>query len=218
MSRVRRAAEAPTRRTQEERRRATRAALLDACARQLATGGYAATTTTAVAEAAGLSRGALQHTFEGRSDLMVAVARDGYRRLVADLRAAAPTTGSTGERVAALVAAMLDSYAAPHAIAAYEVLLGERSNPEFMALHAEVLESAEADLDRLWLDVLAASGAPDASVRAARRVARAAVLGLVVRGVPLGDDAATAAALAQAVTALLRPQPEPARARPAGSR
>ena len=200
-----RRAKKPERRTQEERRHATRFALIDACARQLATAGYAAATTTAIADAAGLSRGALQHTFVDRTDLMVTVARDGYERLVDELRATAPTTGSTGERVAALIDTMLDAYGAPHAVAAYEVLLGERSNPEFMALHAEVLQSAEADLDELWLTIFADSDAAEAAILQARRVARAAVLGLVVRSVPLGTDAATAAALADAVTALLDP-------------
>ena len=49
-----RGAKKPERRTQEERRHATRFALIDACARQLATAGYAAATTTAIADAAGL--------------------------------------------------------------------------------------------------------------------------------------------------------------------
>lgn len=195
----------PQRRSQAERRNATRTALIDACARQLSNAGYAATTTTSVADAAGLSRGALQHTFEDRTELIMAVTREGYERLVADLRQTAPLAGSTGERVATMIEAMLDAYAAPHAVAAYEVLLGERSNPEFMALHADLLQAAEADLDELWLRVFADCGATDTVILQARRVARAAVLGLVVRSVPLGTDARTTTALAEAITALLEP-------------
>ena len=190
-------------RTQAERRGATRAALLDACARTLATVGYAATTTTAVAAEAGVSRGALQHTFNDRAELMVAVVAEGYQRMVDDLRLGAGPDGTIAERVAANVSAMLRAYGSPYAIAAYEVLLGERSNAAFMATHAALLGDAEAQLDRMWLETFADSGVPHAALLTARRVARAAVMGLVARSFPLGWDDPTAAAIAPAITALL---------------
>lgn len=193
------------RRSQRQRSGATRTALLDACARTLATVGYAATTTTAVAEEAGVSRGALQYSFEDRTELMVAVAREGYQRLVDDLRAGATNEGTTAERAAAHVDTMLRAYGSPYAVAAYEVLLGERGNPAFMTAHAELLGSAEAELDQLWLDTFAGAGATDAAILTARRVARAAVLGLIARSLPLGADDTTAAAIAPAVAALIAP-------------
>ncbi len=191
------------RRTQAERSSATRAALLDACARTLATVGYAATTTTAVAAEAGVSRGALQYAFEDRAELMVAVVREGYQQMVGELRHGAGTEGTIAERVAVIVEAMLRAYGSPHAIAAYEVLLGERGNPAFMATHADLLDDAEGELDRMWLEAFVDSGLDDAALTTARRVARAAVIGLVARGLPLGADDATAAAIAPAVTALI---------------
>lgn len=193
------------RRSQAERRATTRGALLDACARQLSTAGYAATTTNAVAAAAGLSRGALQHTFEDRLDLMTAVMRDGYERLVAELTATQPTAGSVSDRVAVMIDVMLRAYGAPHAAAAFEVLHGERANAEFMAIHDDLLRAAESELDRSWLTVFADSGASEPAILQARRVARAAVLGLIARSIPLGTDEATAAALVVAVTSLIDP-------------
>ncbi len=198
-------ADRPTRRTQAERSGATRAALLDACARMLATVGYAATTTTAVATEAGVSRGALQYTFGDRAEMMVEVVREGYRRLVDGCRLGAETDGTIAERVAANVEAMLRAYGSPSAIAAYEVLRGERSNPVFMEAHATLLDDAEGELDRMWLETFADSGLDDAALLTARRVARAAVIGLVARSFPLGSDDATAAAIAPAVTALISP-------------
>jgi AcrR family transcriptional regulator len=61
------------RKTQEERSTATRDALIRAAIDLIAERGYAATTTNLVADRAGLSRGALQHHFKSRDELIAAV-------------------------------------------------------------------------------------------------------------------------------------------------
>jgi AcrR family transcriptional regulator len=63
---------AVARRTQEERSAATREALLEATISCLVEHGYAGTTTTRVAERAGLSRGAQMHHFQRKAPLVVA--------------------------------------------------------------------------------------------------------------------------------------------------
>ncbi len=63
----------PRRKTQEERSTATRDALIRAAIGLIAERGYAATTTNLVADRAGLSRGALQHHFKSRDELIAAV-------------------------------------------------------------------------------------------------------------------------------------------------
>jgi AcrR family transcriptional regulator len=73
-----------TRRTQEQRRAETRAKLLDATIESLIEVGYAATTTRAVAQRAGVSSGAQTHHFPRRIDLVgAAVERLVEQRLVA---------------------------------------------------------------------------------------------------------------------------------------
>ena len=62
-----------TRRTQAERSAATRKVLLDAAVNCLFENGYGATTTLMVAEAAGVSRGAMLHQFPSKADLMAFV-------------------------------------------------------------------------------------------------------------------------------------------------
>jgi AcrR family transcriptional regulator len=59
-------------RTQQQRSAATRAALLDATIDCLIDHGYAGTTTTRVAERAGVSRGAQMHHFQRKAPLVVA--------------------------------------------------------------------------------------------------------------------------------------------------
>ncbi|MFE0027471.1 TetR/AcrR family transcriptional regulator [Amycolatopsis sp. NPDC059021] len=63
------------RRTQEQRSAATRARLLEATIDCLVEEGYAGTTTTRVAERAGVTRGALVHHYPAKADLVTAAVR-----------------------------------------------------------------------------------------------------------------------------------------------
>ena len=65
-------ADAGQRRSQAERSASTRAALLDATIASLVQDGYANTTTSRVAERAGVSRGAHLHHFQTRQALVAA--------------------------------------------------------------------------------------------------------------------------------------------------
>jgi AcrR family transcriptional regulator len=69
-----------TRRTNSERSSETRRKLFDASISCLHEFGYAATTTAMVAERAGVSRGAMNHHFATKVDLMVAVVEYVYAR------------------------------------------------------------------------------------------------------------------------------------------
>ncbi|HVK25023.1 MAG TPA: TetR family transcriptional regulator [Actinokineospora sp.] len=64
-----------TRRTQEERSASMRQRLLDATIECLVTYGYAGTTTTKVADLAGVTRGAQVHHFPTKADLVTAAVR-----------------------------------------------------------------------------------------------------------------------------------------------
>ena len=65
---------------------ATRAALLDSTINLLATTGYAATTTQAVLDHSGLSRGSLLHQFRTREMLMEAAAEEAVERMFAGVQ------------------------------------------------------------------------------------------------------------------------------------
>src|SRR5215207_8751231 len=64
---------AVTRRTQADRTAATRAALVAAARRLFGEHGYAAIGTEQIAQAAGVTRGALYHQFADKADLFAAV-------------------------------------------------------------------------------------------------------------------------------------------------
>lgn len=72
------------RRTQSERSAATRGQLLDSAIECLVAYGYAGTTTTRVAERAGVSRGAQLHHYPTRAELVAAAAEHLFASLTAE--------------------------------------------------------------------------------------------------------------------------------------
>lgn len=197
-------AETPTRRTQEQRRTQTRAALLSAAITCLVEDGYAATTTTRVAERAGVTRGAVQFHFHDRADLMASVAIEGWNQLVDDLSAPPPDGHPIDQRIADYVDRMVSAYSSPGAQAAYEVLYGARTDEHIRALQQPAFDQAEQALDTLWHTLLD-TGRPTHATRAARHLARATILGLVLRtrvGVST-DDTPTINALKRSLAHVL---------------
>ena len=93
------------RRTQAERTATTRARLLEAGRELFAADGYAAVSTQAVVEAAGVTRGALYHQFGDKAGLFVEVYEEVERGLVAAITdriaAAAPADQLEAMRVGA---------------------------------------------------------------------------------------------------------------------
>src|SRR3712207_8939771 len=81
----------PTRVPQAERRARTQARLLDAAVECLADLGYAATTTIDVARRAGVSRGAQQHHFRTKAELMAAAIDHAFTQRLALFQSAAST-------------------------------------------------------------------------------------------------------------------------------
>ena len=96
---------ASTRRTQAERTAATRARLLEAGRALFADEGYAAVSTQAIVDSAGVTRGALYHQFGDKAGLFAEVYEDVERDLVAAITARiveeAPTDQLEAMRVGA---------------------------------------------------------------------------------------------------------------------
>ena len=141
--RVPKAVAGRTRRTQEERSEATRARVIEAAIRCLHRAGYAGTSTTLVAEEAGVSRGAMVHQFPSKAELMLAVVRavfheDGelYER---SLKATSPR-----QWLREFPSTMWEVISRPAGIAVIEIMLASRSDPEF----AKRLRAEQQQIDR----------------------------------------------------------------------
>lgn len=141
------------RRTQEERSAETRARLLDATLECLIEVGYAHTTTTMIADRAGVSRGAQVHHFPTKSALVLDAVAHLAARQAQELRRRAQELPSSGDRLSLLVELVWESFSGPLFYAALELWVAARTDP---ALHRS-LYGFERRLGRgmavLWRDV-----------------------------------------------------------------
>ena len=138
--------------TQAERRAATRRALLDATLATLVRHGYAATTTTAIVRAAGVSQGALFNHFDSKADLLGAAVEDVYPRLretYADMITEGLGGGTPTEVARTTLKLLLDAMHQPEARAMTELLIAARSDAELAARLAPVEAAHRADIRRL---------------------------------------------------------------------
>ena len=113
---------------QQERSRVTRQRLMEATVECLVEYGWSGTTTTVVAERAGVSRGAQLHHYRTKSALLVAAVEHLAERRAAELRAEAATLAPGGDRVAGTVDLLASLFTGPLFAAAIEVWVAARSD------------------------------------------------------------------------------------------
>ena len=128
-------------RNQEQRSAEMVERLLAATIACLTRDGYAATSVGEIAHEAGVSRGALQHHFDTKADLLFGVFESFSAALVQAL-AGVPAQGGLEERVAAAVRSLWSMFSAPRYVAMLEILVGSRSEP---ALWRRVRRRRDAD-------------------------------------------------------------------------
>jgi AcrR family transcriptional regulator len=136
---------AATRRTQEERSAATREALMDATIECLVDYGYAGTTTTRVAQRAGLSRGAQMHHFQRKAPLVVAALLHlAERRRRELMERAERELVRAGDTTAAGIELLWSLFSGPLFTAAIELWIAARTDAELR----EALLPAEREIGR----------------------------------------------------------------------
>jgi AcrR family transcriptional regulator len=143
------AAKPSPRRSQAERSAATRQALLGATIECLVEDGYANTTTSRVAERAGVSRGAHLHHFQTRQALVAAAMERLAERRGAELLAAAENLPEGRERLVQGLDLLWASYANPLFQAALDLWSHARTDADLR----ERLVPVERRLDRQTLAI-----------------------------------------------------------------
>jgi AcrR family transcriptional regulator len=128
-------------RTQEERSAATRAALLDSTIDCLIAYGYAGTTTTRVAEHAGVSRGAQMHHFQRKAPLVVAALLHLAERRCDELVRRAADERADPARALDI---LWSTFSGPLFAAALELWMAARTDPELR----EALLPVEREIGR----------------------------------------------------------------------
>jgi AcrR family transcriptional regulator len=120
-------------RREQERSRVTRQRLMEATVECLVEYGWSGTTTTVVAERAGVSRGAQLHHYPTRAELVVAAVQHVGHARHEELLAAAATLPAGPRRTETVLTMLADLYTGPLFQAALELWVAARTDP---ALHA----------------------------------------------------------------------------------
>ena len=116
---------------QDERSAETRRRLLDATVACLFERGYAGTTTTEIANRAGVSRGAQLHHFPKKDELVVSALEHVFELRLREMSAAVaePPSGSREHRIAVLIDAMWPMFKGPTFYAWLELVVASRTDP-----------------------------------------------------------------------------------------
>jgi AcrR family transcriptional regulator len=179
-SRHRRHRHGSSRRTQEERRSATQNRLLEATAEALADLGWAGLSTTDVSRRAGVSRGAQQHHYPTKMDLVSAALehlldklRDEYHQLYDELP-------DSRRNVSGAIDLFWETLRQPPAMALLELGLAGRTEPELrplsVGLSERVIEIVKEVFQELFPQTL-----PEDMVDTAIRALFAMLVGLSVQ-------------------------------------
>ncbi|MDO9409820.1 TetR/AcrR family transcriptional regulator [Patulibacter sp.] len=192
----------------QERSLRTRAALLDAAVEELLARGYGALSTASVARRAGVSRGAQQHHFASKDELLIEAVSELAARRMTELREGIAADAPVAERIARTLDLALEQYAGPLYAATLELALAARSSdalraaiadgertvgPQIQAMGRELLGGTaldDATIDARWTTAVSTArgyaslillGHPADRVRAQWRASRDDVVGLLLR-------------------------------------
>src|SRR5687767_11222771 len=124
------AAAPPPRRTQEERSHATRTQLLDATIECLYELGYSNTTTTEIANRAGVSRGAQLHHFPTKISLVTTALDHVFQRRHREFREAIEKLPAGADRIGAAIDLLWEMISSPTYYAWLELVVAARTDPE----------------------------------------------------------------------------------------
>lgn len=166
---------------QQERSRLTREALLRSTVEVLSTEGWAAATVATVAQRAGVSRGAAQHHFPTREDLITAALEQIFEDLTANASTAADVPPPGPDRIRAAVQRAVEVYVGPEFKASLQVWAAAASDP---VLRERILP-LEAKFARAAHRMTVAMLDPDGTDPRARDLARLTLD--LARGLGLAD-------------------------------
>jgi AcrR family transcriptional regulator len=155
------------RRTQAERSAAMQEKVLDAALDCLVEFGFAGTTTTAVAERAGVSRGAQLHHYPTRAELVAAAVQHLYLRLTADYQKGFARIAPKEDRLGAAIDLLWSMFTRTHYAAVLELFVAARTDAELRALLRPIAERHEANvfvLAREYFPEAAASASFDSTL------------------------------------------------------
>ncbi|WP_024874201.1 TetR/AcrR family transcriptional regulator [Saccharomonospora piscinae] len=141
---------------QQERSRTTRARLVTAAAECLAERGWTGTTVGVVAERAGVSRGAAQHHFPTREDLVVATVEYLAEQQISEVRRRAETLPRGRGRAEPVARMLLNLYTGPMFRAALHLWVAASTDEALRAVLAPLEARVGREAHRVAVELLEA--------------------------------------------------------------
>jgi AcrR family transcriptional regulator len=135
-----------------------RGRVLNAALECLVERGYAGTTTTAVAERAGVSRGAQLHHFRTREALLAAAVEHLFAGLTESYQKAFASLSPAADRLHEALALLWQTYLDPRLIAVLELQVAARTDPALLAKLLPVGLRHAANVHRLAREYFAEGG------------------------------------------------------------
>ena len=173
--------QAVPREPQQDRSRATRQRLLEAAVECLASVGWAGTTVAVVAEHAGVSRGAAQHHFRTREELVTAAVEYGSDVRIARMRERLDDLADLRPSTLDVVTSLGEMYTSPLFRAALQLWVAASSDEQLRARVVPLEARVGREAHRLTVEALGA----DESVPGVRETVQATLD--LVRGLGLAD-------------------------------
>ncbi len=148
------------RRTQLERRNETQAAILRASVDLLTEHGYAGFSASRVAARAGVSRGAQEHYFPKKNDLIAAATRFAMQEAVNHAQLLARSATRSKHPIDKFLKDSAHFFFTPTYQAMIEIMIAARSNRAMARAVHPVVQEARGVLNGIWIDTLDAAGYP----------------------------------------------------------
>ncbi|HEX2773104.1 MAG TPA: TetR/AcrR family transcriptional regulator [Micromonosporaceae bacterium] len=145
---------APVAGRQQVRSRATQARLLDAALDSLVERGWSGTTTTAVAQRAGVSRGAQLHHYPTKTALVIAAVEHLTQRRAAELLAEADALPGGAKRLDRVLDMLAASFTGPLFVAALELWVAARTDQELRDALVPLEVRIGREMHRLTVELL----------------------------------------------------------------
>jgi AcrR family transcriptional regulator len=180
---------APPRRTQAERSAATKLRVLAAAAAKIRVRGYAQLRTADVAEAAGVSRGAMLHHFPTKNALVVATLEHVFEAARLISRTRAESLQPAADLIEAVIEDAREFFFNQHFKVALDIVLSTSTDADLRDQVLAISQAARLPVEAAWAEALVGRGAPAQTAADLVALTTGLVRGMAIRAL-WQDDAA----------------------------
>jgi AcrR family transcriptional regulator len=150
--------QAIVRRTQVERRQRTQELVLDAAIELLFERGYVNFTTADVAERAGVSRGAQNHYFRTKNDLVLSACRRAMGKAIENAKAMAAEARRSSDVLNYFIDQSRRFFLTPAYIATIDLLVAARTDFGLSNDYNHLIGKTRDEIDAIWMSVFVEAG------------------------------------------------------------